>query len=113
MEILFFYDADRNTEITNNFDVMFNNRVNGLTIYVKRLMGKPGDVMEIIDGYMCRNGERLYEVKEVMDAMEPYIGPEHSFYCLGDNRADSYDSAFCGAFSQNVFFGKEVLHLNF
>ena len=111
--VLFFYDADRNTEITNNFDVMFNNRVNGLTIYVKRLMGKPGDVMEIIEGYMCRNGERLYEVKEVMEAMEPYIVPENSFYCLGDNRADSYDSAFCGAFSQNVFFGKEVLHLNF
>ena len=90
--VLFFYDADRNTEITNNFDVMFNNRVNGLTIYVKR---------------------RLYEVKEVMETMEPYIVPENSFYCLGDNRANSYDSVYCGAFSQNVFFGKEFLCLNF
>lgn len=111
--VFFFYGVDNSFEINNNFDVWRNGHINGLTIYVKRLMGKPGDVMEIIDGYMYRNGERLYDEKEVFETMEPYVVPENSFYCLGDNRAYSYDSVYCGAFSQNAFFGKKFFYLDF
>ena len=104
--VFFFYEKDESLQLNNALEVLYQHRISDKTIYAKRLMGKPGDVFEIRDYYLYRNGEKLYDVPEVLETMEPYVVPEGTFYCLGDNRAESYDSIYCGAFDQNLFFGK-------
>ena len=109
--VTFFYDAKPDIVINNGLEAMYYDRICHNTVYVKRLVGKPGDVIEIINSYLYRNGERLYTEKEIIENMEPYVVPEGTFYCLGDNRSNSYDSIYAGAFSQNLFFGKVIVKL--
>jgi len=109
--VTFFYDRDKNLELNNGLDVLYSEHIEHRKVYVKRLVGKPGDVIEIIDSYLYRNGERLYSEPEIFESMEPYTVPDGKFYCLGDNRSNSYDSIYVGAFDQNLFFGKILIKL--
>ena len=106
--ITFFFDRDKNLVLHNGLDVIYNEHINHKKVYVKRLIGKPGDVIEIKNYYVYRNGERLYSEPEILESMEPYTVPEGTFYCLGDNRSNSYDSIYAGAFDQNLFFGRVI-----
>lgn len=63
--------------------------------YVKRLIGLPGDTIEVKDGALYRNGEKINEpyIKEPMRyQFGPVTVPENKYLFLGDNRNDSYDS---------------------
>ena len=65
--------------------------------YVKRIIGLPGDTVEIHDGGVYINGTRLQEdyVKEPTEGVfGPYHVPEDSYFMMGDNRNDSLDSRF-------------------
>ncbi|MFC4600916.1 signal peptidase I [Cohnella hongkongensis] len=80
--------------------------------YVKRVIGKPGDVLEIKDGSVYRNGERLEEpyIKEEMSA---YSGgswkvPDGHVFVMGDNRNHSDDSRSIGAIPLNHVLGKKL-----
>ena len=63
---------------------------------IKRLIGKPGDKIEIINGTVFRNGQQLQE--DYVKNNEKYNGtfevPEDKFFFLGDNRAESDDSRY-------------------
>ena len=66
-------------------------------MYVKRVIGLPGERIEIIDGkvYVDGNGEPLNDsfIKEPMiGSFGPYEVPEDSYFVLGDNRNNSNDS---------------------
>ena len=85
---------------TNNLNygdiVLFKNAEYGDDILIKRLIGKPGDKIEIKNGIVYRNGEQLNE--PYVKNNEKYNGvfevPENEFFFLGDNRANSADSRY-------------------
>ena len=64
--------------------------------WVKRLIGLPGDHVEIKDGIVYVNGERLAEpyVKKPTNYTGSFVVPKDKYLMLGDNRADSLDARF-------------------
>ncbi len=64
-------------------------------ILVKRVIGIPGDNIEIIDGQLYVNGEKEVETylkEKMIGSYGPYDVPENMYLTLGDNRNNSIDS---------------------
>lgn len=69
----------------------------GNTLYVKRIIGEPGDMVWGEDGEVFVNGDVLtedYIAEETYGDFGPYIVPEGSFFMMGDNRNHSLDSRY-------------------
>ncbi len=80
-------------------------------IFIKRIVGLPGDRVAIQNGTVVVNGAALVEPYVVFPdrrSFAPLTVPAGSFYVLGDNRADSDDSRFWGFVPQTQVIGKAV-----
>ncbi len=84
--------------------VIFKYPVNEEEIYIKRIIGLPGETLEIRDGevYIDGSSAPLYEpyLKEVWfienDELKLEI-PQGCYFVMGDNRNDSLDSRYWAA----------------
>ena len=78
------------------FDVVvFRFPDNESVLYVKRILGLPGEQVDIVDGVLYIDGIHIHEwyLLETPNAENyTFIVPEDSFFVLGDNRNDSHDS---------------------
>lgn len=65
--------------------------------YVKRLIGKPGDTIQFVDGQLYRNGEPVEEAYAIEsdDTYTLTLGKDE-YWLLGDNRPRSKDSRYFG-----------------
>ena len=75
--------------------IVFHPPNNGQPDYIKRLIGLPGDTVEIEDGDVYINKIKLYE-PYVKDSphydLASRVIPENNYFVLGDNRNNSNDS---------------------
>lgn len=92
--------------------------------FIKRIVGLPGETLEVrarhvyIDGapldepYLAEYARRLRPGEEAVDGRDnhgPVVIPAGHYFAMGDNRDDSEDSRFWGALPHNHIKGKAVV----
>ncbi len=85
------------------------------TILIKRIVGLPGDTIELRDGYLFINGEKQEEpyINEEyrsgnINRFGPFTVPEGYYFVLGDHRNNSNDSRSVGSLDANMILGIHI-----
>ena len=82
---------------------------------VKRIVATAGDLVEARDGHLFVGGHALGEPYVARDAYTTPIAaqiiPAHSYFVLGDNRGNSYDSRQIGVIDRSAIAGRARLVL--
>jgi signal peptidase I len=97
-------------------------------VFIKRVIGVPGDVISLRDGVVYVNGHRLIEpyVREAAGALartepwpsddpaswsliKPYRVPAGKYFVMGDNRTESDDSRDWGPVARRAILGEAVV----
>ncbi|CAM2976162.1 signal peptidase I [Clostridium sporogenes] len=108
--------AEDTLEMVDNIISIFNNNNNSIEKddrLIKRVVGVPGDEIDIKDGHLYLNGKKLEEsyVKGETIKREfklPIQVPENKLFVLGDNRMISKDSRIFGLIDYKQVEGKAI-----
>jgi signal peptidase I len=92
--------------------VAFRHERSAPSVYLKRVIGIPGDRIAIDRGYVWVNGTRLDEnyvhFRDARSERQVTV-PPHAYYVLGDNRANSDDSRVWGFVAASDIIGRATL----
>lgn len=103
-------------EPMTNYLSIFNKSLQTNDVWVKRVIGLPGDTLEFKDGHVWRNGKELDEPYMRDGSMNytrstPVKIPEGHVFVMGDNRNHSTDSRFIGPVPIDHVLGRVVGHM--
>lgn len=74
---------------------------------IKRVIGLPGEEVEYKDNKLYINGKLVKDKYGNGDTNDfKVVVPKDSYFVLGDNREDSLDSRYYGAFNKKKVLGK-------
>jgi len=81
--------------------------------YIKRVIGLPGDTVEVEDGFVIVNGKKLVENYVPLEYRDDRnyssrVVPPDEYFVLGDHRVSSNDSRAWGFVPRNYIYGKAV-----
>ena len=119
--IIFFESKQKGTiiedtlEIVNSIKSTSKNTNKDIRL-VKRIIGIPGDEVNIKDGYVYINDKKSIEPyvkgQTFSETLElPIIIPKNQLFVLGDNRAVSKDSRYFGLINYNQLEGKVIFRV--
>ncbi|MBW7882150.1 MAG: signal peptidase I [Caldilineaceae bacterium] len=96
--------------------VVFHNPRNPNEDYIKRIIGLPGDTVEVHDQTVFINGQPLSETFphnsiSPGDVRPPVVVEDNQLYVMGDNRPNSSDSRVFGPVSQDLVVGQAWLRI--
>lgn len=101
------------------FDIVVFPYNNSGSNYIKRIIGLPGEIIEIKDGKVYINNEVLkdnYAMEDIVfngNQTYPLIIPEGEYFLMGDNRNDSSDSRYkdVGTIPRKKIIGKAGIRI--
>jgi signal peptidase I len=120
---------DATSPITRGMVVLFEMPETDGTLSVKRVVGLPGETIEIRSRHVFINGKPLAEPYAYIawEPLNPYVGsavpgstlrrrddlpplviPDYSYFLIGDNRDSSWDSRMYGAVPRKGMRGRVV-----
>ncbi|WP_419785629.1 signal peptidase I [Pseudodesulfovibrio sp.] len=86
--------------------------------FIKRVIGLPGETIEVKDKVVYIDGKALDEPyvhhtkagsMPVRDNFGPYVIPQGQYFMMGDNREGSYDSRWWGTVKREKIVGKALI----
>lgn len=112
--------------------IIFTFPGDGVTKYIKRCIGLPGDTIEVKNKELFVNGERFPDPlhakfidttrsgqpviqerrmggQNSRDNFGPYVVPEDSYFMMGDNRDNSYDSRYWKCVHKDLIMGEAMV----
>ncbi|MGA8144404.1 MAG: signal peptidase I [Candidatus Acidiferrales bacterium] len=94
--------------------IVFRAPLPGNPDFIKRTIGLPGDTIEIMQGVVYINGKALDEPyrnqpPNLMENRAAITVPANSYFMMGDNRENSYDSRYWGFVPRANIIGTPVV----
>ena len=114
-EVFLFKAAYFFTQPKSGDVIIFKSRTDSKINYVKRVIGLPGDTIEIAGGKVLRNGVELNEpyLPDITQGSYSITVPSGQYFVMGDNRNFSMDSrnALIGCITKDQILGKVLFSL--